>query len=291
MKRTYAFPTLSVALIVTSLAAAQELNIAPPPTATAPAIPAPATQPEATPSTLPSAESVLQKLLQEKSNAEANGGPTTTQSAKVAAGPEMEQGLIREGQALNDASGHLTRDPESGQFVFVFDNGRFPPMGVVPSRKLWSMEEASIGANPDFHIDAEVTQYRGRNYLLIGGRAGNLPSGGTRVAQVEAVAPNEPPAMRLREGQAIYNRTGRLVRDDKAGTMLFVFDSDGKQMLDPPMGVIPCRGLAILEDASDNGTKPTKFRISAEVTQYRGKNYLYPKLVQAVHDLGQGIGG
>jgi hypothetical protein len=130
-----------------------------------------------------------------------------------------------------------------------------------------------------------------------GGGAGGGPgtaAGGTSASlqpQTEAVAPNEPAAVRLREGQSIYNRTGRLVKDEKTGAMLFVFDADGNQMYDPPMGVVPCRYLAVMEDASENGTKAVKFRISGEVTQYRGKNFLYIKFVQTVRDLGQGLGG
>ena len=78
---------------------------------------------------------------------------------------------------------------------------------------------------------------------------------------------------------------------EKTGVMIFVFDSDGKQMTDPPMGVIPCRYLrALMEDKSDHGSTAVKFRISGEITEYRGKNYLYPKLVQVVQDLNQGIG-
>ena len=61
-------------------------------------------------------------------------------------------------------------------------------------------------------------------------------------------------------------------------------------MLDPPMGVIPCQGLAVMEDQSDGASKPVKFKISAEITEYRGKNYLYPKFVQIVKDLNQGLG-
>jgi hypothetical protein len=108
---------------------------------------------------------------------------------------------------------------------------------------------------------------------------------------VEGVAPNEPPPLRLKEGQYITNRVGRLVRDEKSGIMLFVFDSDGKQMAEPPMGVIPSSLLALMEDASDHGTKPVRFRVSGEVTQYRGRNYLYIKAQQTIRDLNQGLGG
>jgi hypothetical protein len=108
---------------------------------------------------------------------------------------------------------------------------------------------------------------------------------------VDATAPNEPKAQRIREGQFIWNRTGRLVKDDKTGTFLFAFDSDGKGMKDPPMALLPSHLLMNMEDASEKGTRPVKFKISGEVTEYRGKNFLYVRYMQAVRDLNQGIGG
>ncbi len=105
--------------------------------------------------------------------------------------------------------------------------------------------------------------------------------------QVAPVAPEVPTVMRLRERDSIYSRVGRLVKDEKTGIMLFDFDSDGQKMADPPLALIPCRYLAILENASEMGTRPLKFRISGEVTQYRGKNYLFLKFVQVVRDLNQ----
>lgn len=108
---------------------------------------------------------------------------------------------------------------------------------------------------------------------------------------VEATAPNEPKAHRLREGQRIWSRTGRLVRDDKTGTFLFAFDSDGKGMADPPIALLPSQWLMSMEDASDKGLRPVKFKISGEVTEYRGKNYLYVQAMQVVRDFNSGIGG
>jgi hypothetical protein len=97
--------------------------------------------------------------------------------------------------------------------------------------------------------------------------------------------------MRQREADTVEGRAGRLVRDVKSGEELIAFDSDGREMHDPPMGVIPCKALEVMEDATDGGIKPVKFRLSGEVTQYRGKNYLYVRAFQVVKDLGQGLGG
>ena len=101
------------------------------------------------------------------------------------------------------------------------------------------------------------------------------------------VAPNQPPVLRLREGQNVWNRVGRLIKDEKTGQFLFAFESDGKEMKDPPIGLIPCRMLEAMEIASDNGSKAIKFKVSGELTEYRGKNFLYIRFMQSVRDLNQ----
>jgi hypothetical protein len=61
-------------------------------------------------------------------------------------------------------------------------------------------------------------------------------------------------------------------------------------MADPPMPLLPSHLLMSMEDASDKGTRPVKFKISGEVTEYRGKNFLYVRYMQAVRDFNSGIG-
>ncbi|HVS72395.1 MAG TPA: hypothetical protein VHQ47_14160 [Phycisphaerae bacterium] len=121
-----------------------------------------------------------------------------------------------------------------------------------------------------------------------------VPAGGTTAAaglQGNSAAPNEPVVKRKPEGDFVWNAVGRLTRDDQTGEWLFVFDSDGKRMQDPPMGLVPSRMLMAMQQASKDGTVPTKFRVSGEVTEYNGKNYLYVKDERVVQDLNQGIGG
>jgi hypothetical protein len=188
--------------------------------------------------------------------------------------------------------------------LFVFDpkdTPAYPPMGLIPSRRLAAMEDAAgfgegrAGADMTFRITAEVTQYRGKNYLYVLPSGIPVPPPATPVKPdtqplVNPVAPNVPQTQPLSQGNIITNRMGRLVRDAKTGVELIAFDADGKQMVDPPMGVIPCKYLAVIEDATDNGNKPLKFRVSGEVTAYRGKNYLFLKFVQQVRELNGGIG-
>ena len=101
------------------------------------------------------------------------------------------------------------------------------------------------------------------------------------------VAPDQPKVTRLREGDHIWYRTGRLLRDEKTGSWVFAFDSDGKDMQDPPMTVLPSRMLKVMEEATDEGKKPVRLKINGEVTEYEGRNYLLVTYVQTVPDLNQ----
>ena len=85
----------------------------------------------------------------------------------------------------------------------------------------------------------------------------------------------------------MISRVGRLVKDDKTGQWMFAFEADGKDMRDPPMGLVPCRYLEAMERLSDDGKKPVKFRVSGEVTEYHDKNFLYVQFMQVVRDLNQ----
>jgi hypothetical protein len=111
------------------------------------------------------------------------------------------------------------------------------------------------------------------------------------VPAIQASAPNEPKAIRRREGDYIERKTGRLVRDDKTGSYLFAFDSDGKQMYDPPINLLPCLKLMSMEESSEKGARTIKFKISGEVTEFHGQNYLLLRDVLIVRDLNQGLGG
>jgi len=102
-----------------------------------------------------------------------------------------------------------------------------------------------------------------------------------------AAAPNVPEAMRLREGQFVWNRIGRLVKDDKTDQWMLAFESDGKDMQDPPMTLLPSRLLMSMEQATDNGKRPIRFKVSGQVTEYHGKNYLLVTFMQTVRDLNQ----
>ena len=79
---------------------------------------------------------------------------------------------LREGTFVIDRIGRLTHT-ENGQAEFTFESDgralRDPPMILLPNLKLMQMEDTLTAANRDlkFRVTGTVTEYRGRNYLLL----------------------------------------------------------------------------------------------------------------------------
>ena len=64
--------------------------------------------------------------------------------------------------------------------------------------------------------------------------------------------------------------------------------SDGRQMADPPLGLVNCRALETMETLAGGAAaagNAVRFIVSGEVTQYRGKNFLWVQNVRAVRDM------
>jgi hypothetical protein len=103
-------------------------------------------------------------------------GPTpidvTTGAAAVAPGATTMP-VIREGSFLVDRMGRLTRSADGLNWEFTFESdGRAmqdPPVVLLPNLKLMAMEQAVKSSNRDlkFRITGMVTEYNGRNYVLL----------------------------------------------------------------------------------------------------------------------------
>jgi hypothetical protein len=267
------------------------------------------------------AERMMEDLLRQHGNGSPNGvSPTAPDTpAPVLARPlEMSpEGLIREGQLIQGRTGRIRREEASGATLVIPENpsgaAHLATMAAVPSRMLELMENAAGFSDPKnsldlvFPIDAEVTQYRGKNYLFLEKPATlvRLPASTTPATmphtiagvlpqpKIEPVAPNAPEVKEVTPGfeDLVKERVGRLVKDIRTGAEIIVFDGDGKRMLDQPMGLIPCKFLEVMEDASEFGMKPVKFKVSGQITPYRGKNFLLLRSVSIVRDTHGGIGG
>ena len=81
--------------------------------------------------------------------------------------------VLREGTPIVNRVGRLTpgADGSAAEFKFESDGAalRDPPLLILPNLKLMIMEDSVRGANRDlrFRVTGIVTEYRGRNYLLI----------------------------------------------------------------------------------------------------------------------------
>lgn len=138
------------------------------------------TQPTTPPQgTQPSPEQLLNRMLQP---AEAEGrvlqpsniraiDKTSGSGAVAPAAPAVT--VLREGTYLVDRTGRMVRGSDGQQVQFAFDaDGKTlqdPPIIILPNLKLMAMETAAAGSSRDLHfrITGMVTEYRGRNYVLL----------------------------------------------------------------------------------------------------------------------------
>lgn len=88
------------------------------------------------------------------------------------AGDAESFAVIREGTYLVDRVGRLTRTPEGQQELTLEADGsglKDPPLILLPNQKLMLMERYVRNSSRDlkFRITGMVTEYHGRNYILL----------------------------------------------------------------------------------------------------------------------------
>jgi len=71
----------------------------------------------------------------------------------------------------------------------------------------------------------------------------------------------------------VLDRVGRRNKTPD-GQFEFTFGSDGKNLQDPPMIILPNLALNRMESAMTGASRDLKFRISGQVTEYKGRNYI-----------------
>jgi hypothetical protein len=102
-----------------------------------------------------------------------------------------------------------------------------------------------------------------------------LPPAVDATSGAAAVAPNATTQPVAREGTLLLDRVGRLTpSSDGSNRFELTLDADGGTLADPPMILLPNRKLMQLEDRLQSSYRDLKLRISGEVTEYRGRNYL-----------------
>jgi hypothetical protein len=144
-----------------------------------------ATRPANAPATRPaqrSAEEMLRQMLQPANQGaqplkpipEVAPQTDATSGAAAVAPAAPQQRLEHEGTLLLDRIGRLTRGRDTKWLEFRFESdGRSmtdPPLLLLPNRQLMQLEELVNHSQADLAIrviSGEITEYRGRNYLMI----------------------------------------------------------------------------------------------------------------------------
>jgi hypothetical protein len=100
-----------------------------------------------------------------------------------------------------------------------------------------------------------------------------------------SVTPSQQDRQRLPEGYILVDRVGRLNKEGQWWT--FGFQSDqNRTVREPPIRLLPCRMLESMELAASGGTRAVDFKISGQVTEFHGLNYLLLEKVLVVRGHG-----
>ena len=102
----------------------------------------------------------------------------------------------------------------------------------------------------------------------------DLPPAVDSTSGAGAVVPNAQPQPVAREGTLLLDRIGRLTPSADGKSFELTLEADGVVLADPPLILLPNRKLMQLEDTVKASFADQRFRVSGEVTEYRGRNYL-----------------
>lgn len=104
-----------------------------------------------------------------------SGGPAVDSSSGAGAVAPGAPALtvLREGSFIVDRTGRLSRSADGHSWEFSFESDgrtmRDPPLLILPNLKLMAMEDAIKSGSRDlrFRVTGMVTEYGGRNYVLL----------------------------------------------------------------------------------------------------------------------------
>lgn len=142
--------------------------LAPLPQAAEPPQSQPASAPVAEqPEKPPQLDSVFRELIQNAERSRPVQPITPERDENAAAG--APKGLLLEGRVLSDRSGVFQRVNERSEFEFSQPIEDVPTQRfeLLPNSWLEAMERDAETGVSDFTITAEVTRYRGKNYLFL----------------------------------------------------------------------------------------------------------------------------
>jgi hypothetical protein len=102
-----------------------------------------------------------------------------------------------------------------------------------------------------------------------------------------SVAPGAPTVTVMREGSLIVDRTGKFIRSNDGQQWEFMFDADGRALQDPPVVVLPNLTMMAMENYATGTSRELRYRITGEVTEYRGRNYVLLRKAVVMPEVAQ----
>lgn len=90
----------------------------------------------------------------------------------------------------------------------------------------------------------------------------------------------------LRDGDMIVDRIGRMIYDGEDNRWLFVFEADGVSLNEAPVVLHRSRLLEVMEKKVTQSSQRLRFRVSGEITTFRGETYMLLHKVLLVYDSG-----
>jgi hypothetical protein len=102
----------------------------------------------------------------------------------------------------------------------------------------------------------------------------DLPPAIDQTSGENAVAPGATTQPLTAEGTILLDRIGRLTPGADGKTFEFTLESDGVVLADPPLVLVPNKQLEKLEQRVANSYGDIRLRVSGEIMEYKGRNYL-----------------
>lgn len=105
----------------------------------------------------------------------------------------------------------------------------------------------------------------------------------TQLRPATSVSPVPQTPLANERGTILADRVVQIVAEDKDGWLAIHFVGDNT-LREPPIRLLPC---ALLERAESRNATAVKFRVSGELSEYKGRRYLFLRKLIVERDLGQ----
>jgi len=89
-----------------------------------------------------------------------------------------------------------------------------------------------------------------------------------------------------KDGFMVIDRIGRVIYNQETQRYLLTFEADGKSLAEPPVTLHPCRLLEDIGKIASQSVRQIKFRVSGQITKYRGRDYLLLRKALIVQSKG-----